>query len=110
MHTNADFPPANPVEVQPYTIDFINDLPTGQFVLGAAVTISLFQGTDPSPNSHIVGSPQITANPAGVNTMILQRVGGLLAGNIYSLNMVATTSVGFEIELYALIPCVAVYS
>jgi hypothetical protein len=110
VHCGVDFPVANPADFGPYTIQFDNDLPTGEFVNGVTVTMTLFDGTDPNPNSHLIGSPQITPNLAGVNTWVLQRVGGLLAGNIYSINMVATSNQGFTMELYALIPCEPVYS
>jgi hypothetical protein len=110
LHCGADFPVANPSDFQPYTLDFVNDLPVGQYVQNAVVTMTLFDGTDPNPNSHVIGSPQVTPNGAGINTMVLQRVGGMLAGNIYSINMVATSNQGFTMELYALIPCEAVFS
>ena len=101
MHTNADFPPANPNETQPYSIDFINDLPVGQTIIGANVTLTTYQGTDSNPSSHLIGSTPSQI----ISTIVTQIIGNLVAGNIYSLNIVAISSNGFTYELYAFIPC-----
>jgi hypothetical protein len=76
-------------------------------VTSATATLTLFQGTDPNPSSHLIGVAFLTP---GQPTFASQIVGNLLAGNIYSLNIVAVSSAGFPVELYALIPCEAVYS
>jgi hypothetical protein len=107
VHSGADFPVANPAEQNPYTQDFINDLPVGQSVVSAAATLTVIQGTDPNPSSHLKGPAFLTP---GQPTFVSQIVGGLVAGNIYSLNMIAVSSAGFPVELYSLIPCEAVYT
>lgn len=107
MHTGIDFPVCNPADTQPFTIDFLNDLPTGELVVAATVTLTVFQGTDANPSVHIIGTVPSAITSGRFVSQILQ---GLIAGNIYSLNMIATTTSGYTIELYALLPCAAVYS
>ena len=106
-HTQQDFPVCNTSDNQPYSIDFVNDVQTqnGEVVQSAVVTITLFSGDDPNPDSHRQGSYAITDG-----TIVTQVISGLLPNNIYSLNIVATTSLNYQVELYALIPCAAVYS
>lgn len=105
MHCNMDFPPANPADDNVYTIDFINEWADGITISNASATLTVFQGTDASPSSHLVGPAFITAP-----TFASQQIRGLVAGNIYSLNIIAVSSDGFQYELYALLPCQAVYS
>lgn len=77
----------------------VNDLPVGQTVSAATVTLTVYQGTDSNPSSHLYGTPEIQG------TMVVQNVGNLVAGNIYSFNVSATSSGGYTYELYSFIPC-----
>jgi hypothetical protein len=90
-----------------YTLDLINDLPEGQTVVSATADLTVLEGTDPSPATHLIGPAFLTPSQP---TFVSQQIRGLLAGNIYSLNVVAVSSAGFTVELYAFIPCLAVAS
>ncbi len=70
------------------------------------MTLTVFSGDDPDPMSHVVGSYFISLD---TNTGVTQVIRNLVAGSVYSLNIVAVSSTGFTVELYALIPCEAVY-
>lgn len=90
--------------MQPYSVDFVNDLQNNESVVSAVVTLSVFSGTDPNPQSHIVGTYAINGT-----SIVTQVVGGLLPNVVYIFNIVATTSLNYTVDLYALIPCAAVY-
>jgi hypothetical protein len=100
-----DFPVCNTADNQPYSIDFIQDVQNGETVTSAVVTLTLFSGTDPNPNGHIQGSYALNNS-----TIVTVPIAGLLPNNVYSLNITATTSLNYQVELYALIPCSPVYS
>lgn len=104
MYAGTDFPPATPADDQPYTIDFINDLQTGETITSATVTLLLEQGVDPDPSSHLPSSYFITNG-----TMVSQRVRGLIAGNIYTLSITANGSLGFSDNLFSRIAVQAVF-
>lgn len=100
-----DFPVCNTADNQPYSIDFINDVQTGETVVSATVSLTLFSGVDSNPNGHLQGTYTINNN-----TIVTQPIAGLLPNNVYSLNISAFTSLAYTVELYALIPCAPVYS
>ena len=104
-HTQQDFPVCNTADNQPYSIDFVNDVQNGETVASAIITLTLFSGVDSNPNGHIQGSSAISGG-----TIVTVPIAGLLPNNVYSLNIVATTSLNYQVELYALIPCSPVYS
>lgn len=66
------------------------------------MTLTVRTGTDASPSSHLIGSYSIDG------TSVVQRINGLVAGNVYTLLMVATTSTGESLSLFSHIPCEAV--
>lgn len=103
MHTGRDYDPSDPGENEVYAIDFVNDLPTGSTIAGATVALTVQTGSDPSPSSHLIGGYFV------VGTVVSQQISGLLAGNVYTLQIVITTSGGGSISLWAHIPCEAVY-
>ena len=100
-----DFPVCNTADNQPYSIDFINDVQTGETVVSATVSLTLFSGVDSNPTGHLQGTYTINNN-----TIVTQPISGLLPNNVYSLNISAFTSLAYTVELYALIPCAPVYS
>lgn len=104
MYIGTDWPPATPYDDQIYTIDFINDLNTGEIVSSAVVSFTLDQGADADPSSHVIGSYTITDD-----TLVGQRIRGLIAGNVYNLSITAVTNLGMQIELNAYLPCQAVF-
>ena len=68
------------------TSDTLTGMPT--------VTASVFSGTDPSPQSILVGSPSLSSN----NMQILQRISGGIPGNAYILSFKCGTAQGNTIE------------
>lgn len=108
MHCGADFPPVNPgaLDAGPYSIDFVNDVPSGVTISTALVTISVLQGTDSNPMNLIAGS-----NPSQIQgTIVTQLLRNFQSGNIYIFSIDAVGTDGNSYNLYAYIPCLAVYS
>lgn len=103
-YTGTDWPAASPPVDEIYTIDFINQLRAGETVTGATISLTVSQGTDTDPASHVIGSYTITGG-----RYIGQRVRGIAAGNIYNLSITAVTSLGFTPELNAYIVCQAIF-
>lgn len=108
-----DFDVADPGEDEFYGIDFVNDMPStggvADTISAATVTLIVKIGPDPSPSSHLIGSYIILDGPGGNPTVVAQRIRGLLAGNIYTLQIVVVTSGGSNVSLWANIPCEPVY-
>ncbi len=72
-------------ETQPYVVNFSDRLQFGESINGAAVTISVFSGTDPSPASMLLGTASYDAY--GNVTQVL--TGGLV-GVIYNVVFTVT--------------------
>lgn len=72
-------------ETQPYVVNFSDRLQFGESINGAAVAVSVFSGTDPSPSSMISGTASYDAN--GNVTQVL--TGGLV-GVIYNIVFIVT--------------------
>lgn len=68
------------------TFAYANELQAGESIASAAITCTVLSGTDPSPASMLVGSPQIS----GSN--VLQNFSGGVDGVTYTLRCVATMS------------------
>ena len=64
----------------PYTVNFSDRLQAGEGINGAAVAVSVFSGTDPSPSSMLVGTA--TYDAYGNVTQIL--TGGVV-GTLYNI-------------------------
>ncbi len=71
-------------------LDLTSDTLTGS----PTVTVSVLQGTDPSPQSILVGSPSISTN----SMQVLQRVSGGVPGTAYILSFKCGTAQGNTIE------------
>ena len=99
MYVGADYSPADNPENELYGLDFVNDLPVGDSITGGVVNLTLYSGTDPSPSSHLAGGFSVNG------TAVVQRIRGLIAGNIYTFNVVVSTQQGNNISLFAHIPC-----
>ena len=74
-------------------MDFISRLGVGEIILTAAVTCSVYSGTDPSPSSMISGSATVNG------TVVEQSVTGGVLGTIYELLYTVTTSANQILEL-----------
>lgn len=107
MYVGRDFDPANPTESEVYSLDFVNELSTGETIsLVTSVTMTVFRGTDPNPGGHLSGAPSV------LGTVVSQRVGGALApgGNLlsdvtYTIAFTITTSLSNVLTLFSRIPC-----
>jgi len=94
----------DPGETQPYSIDFSNQLATGDSIVTATSSLVADQGIDRSAFSWLVGSPSING------TIVSQVIGGampngLQPGVVYRLTFVITTASGRTLSDYGLIPC-----
>lgn len=73
-------------EVLPISVKFSDLLQFGESITGASCAASVFSGTDPTPQNIVSGSTTITA------TTVTQTITGGLAGNIYTLAFIVTTT------------------
>ncbi len=100
MYVGRDFDPANPTEDEIYSLDFVNELSTGETLTSVySVTFTVFQGTDADPSSHLSGSASI------VGTVVSQRVAYLTSGVTYTLAFTVLTSLNNYITLFSRIAC-----
>jgi hypothetical protein len=91
----SNFPPTDPTETRNLTFDFSGGLATGETIVGIPVwTIDVYDGVDATPNSRLIGSPQIAGNLAE------QLVGTCLAGVRYSLTAKAVTTTGQHLTAF----------
>lgn len=109
MYVGRDFDPANPTESQVYSMDFTNDLQSGEAINTAAIALTVFQGTDSNPSLHLAGNPSISG------AVVSQRVGGsgapggnLVAGVTYTIAYTITTTLTNTLTLYSRIACRAI--
>ena len=93
MYAGRDYSPAEQVESQIYGFDLVNDLDPGEFLTGATWSLTVVQGVDPTPGSHLI-SPPVLLIPTGstIVTATQQRIAGLLPDVLYLVRAVCTTS------------------
>lgn len=84
-----------------FSFNYSPILATGETIDTASCTIQVKDGSDPSPNSIMVGSPAISGS------VVVQRISGGLNGVTYRLEMTVTTSLT---NVYTLVGDLAVYS
>ena len=106
MRLSSDFPSVEPTMIGNYSIDFKNNIPPSVTIQTATWTLTLHPTAsstevDPAPSSHLLGGPVIE------NTVVLQRIGGLMDGNIYLVVVTASLSDGEVIPLWCYLPCAA---
>lgn len=105
MYLGSDMSPADPGESNGYTLDWINDIPDGQTIVSIdSVSLTVRDGTDPDPSSHLIGPAILIPDTQGY-----QVIRGLLAGNVYTLQMMGVTSGGLQVSIWTHIPCEEVY-
>jgi hypothetical protein len=73
-------------ENEQFTFDYSPVLGTTETISSATCTVTVKEGTDPTPSAIKVGSPVISGS------QVAQRISGGLDGVIYRLEMTATTS------------------
>lgn len=79
------FPAKAVGETQPYVVNFSDRLQFGEAINGAAVTVTVFSGTDPNPTSLLSGSA--TFDSSGNVTQVL--TAGVV-GVVYNIAYVVT--------------------
>lgn len=103
MPRGNDFSPVDPTETVTNTWDFGPWLSVGATLSAPATTCTLLSGTDATPGSRLIGTPQVTASPSTkiAGQAVLQQVSTMQAGALYELTCTATTSDGQVLTLYA---------
>ena len=109
MPNAGDYLPySTPGEVQPYSIDFGGQLPTGDAIVSVVGTLVVaeqarlgFGGSDPNPAANLVGSASF------FGTVCTQTVGPLQANVVYRLTFSVVTTAGRTLINYAHICCLA---
>lgn len=94
----------DPGETQPYSIDFANQLATGNSIASTTSSLAAEQGIDRNASSWLVGSPTISG------TVVSQVIGGampngLQPGVVYRLTFTITTASVRTLSDYGFIPC-----
>ncbi len=103
MYVGRDFDPANTTESEVYSLDFTNELGSGETLMSVTATaLTVLQGTDADPSSHLSGSSSISGS------IVSQRVANLTVGVTYTLAFTALTSASNYITLYSRIACLSV--
>lgn len=102
MYAGRDYSPAEQAESQVYGFDLVNDLDAGETLTAATWSLTVIQGTDGSPSSHLIGGPTLVT-PAGTTaqTATQQRIAGLLPDVLYLVRAVCTTSAGNTKSLWS---------
>ncbi len=95
MYVGRDFSPSDVGENEIYSLDFVNDLQSGETITAVTFTMTVAQGVDATPSARLNGSPGWT----GTRTM--QRCSGMLGGVTYTLQAVVTTSLGNTLSLFS---------
>jgi len=72
-------------ELQPYTVNFSDRLQFGEVINGAAVSVSVFTGTDATPSAMISGTASYDAYGN-----VTQTLTGGVAGVIYNIVFAVT--------------------
>lgn len=100
MYVGRDFDPANATESEVYSLDFVNELASGESLSSVtSVTLTVFQGTDADPSSHLSGSASITG------TIVSQRLVTLTSGVTYTLSFTVLTTQTNTITLFSRVAC-----
>jgi hypothetical protein len=83
-------------------LDFVNDLDDGEFLTSSTWFLTVIQGVDATPSSHLSGTASLVT-PAGTTriTATQQRITGLLANVTYTAEAVVITSLGNTKSLWA---------
>lgn len=112
MKVDRDFEVITPSETRDVGFDFSNDVADGETIVSATFTIerkSTDDGAteDASPDSRKSGPPDVEDSEITELTGVVavQRVTGMVAGNVYRIVCRATTTNGQVLELFGVIPC-----
>lgn len=107
MLLSAVFDPVAPIERVPFSIDFSNQLPSGDTLTGTPqATLTVYLGDDPRERYLFVNDPNASAllwgSPAINGAVVTQWVGpGFVADAVYQLTLTATTAAGATFSISA---------
>lgn len=102
---NKDFPATEPSALATYSVNFAPFIPPSARLVSAPWTLGIHAiepgaAPDAAPQSRFVGAAQIENN-----TIAVQRIGNLLAGNDYLVSVTGTMSDGEVVILWTVLPC-----
>ena len=100
MYIGADYSAIDPTETAAFSMDFTNDLGSGETINTATWTCVDITGLDTSASSRLIGSATTTGS------IVTQRVGTCLAGSIYRLTATIVTSASQTLSLWSHVACV----
>jgi hypothetical protein len=103
MYAGKDFSPADQVESEIYSFDFVKDCASGETIASATWTCQVAddsEGTDGSASSRVSGSS------SNDGTVTSQRIVGLRQGVKYVLQAVVVTNQSNTRSLWAHVECV----
>ena len=86
MTTRAQLPPKLVAETKLYTFDFTSELPVGETIVAASVSVTTYSGTDTSPNAMISGAEVISG------AQVTQLLSGGTLGVLYYVTCTVTLS------------------
>jgi hypothetical protein len=100
-----DFDTIEPGSELDYTIGFDGNIPSGVTIDAASWSLAVRYVApgytlDPSPSDRLLGAPTI------VDTLTIQRISNLYAGNTYLVTATATLSDGEVVILWCTLSCV----
>ena len=103
MYAGRDFDTSDTGEVEWYGFDYGAILAAGETIVSVVWTCAVETGTDASPMTHLSGSPVIEASQQtlAAASATIQLVSGLIPGNLYRLQAMATTSLGQMLSLWS---------
>jgi hypothetical protein len=75
-------------ESELFTFDFSEVLVSGETIIGANCSVSVMNGTDPTPNNILISSPLVST------PTVAQRIDNGVADTVYRIAMTIDTSAG----------------
>jgi hypothetical protein len=100
-HATTDFSACGAGEIVTLAIGFSARLASGESLSTATCAISVYSGSDASPQSRLLAGPSISGAQVGF------LFGNGVAGATYEILVVVTTSAGQTLECYAYQPVTA---
>jgi hypothetical protein len=111
MRVSRDFGHTTPEEVRDLGFDYRNDVARGETLVSAEFEIRLIstdpgKTADPEPNARKLDDADIEDAEDGMaNIVAVQRVHGMMDGNLYNIVCRATTTNGQVLELNGHLRC-----
>lgn len=114
LRNGPQFDNIDPGEIDVFTIEFTEDLLSGRVAVNPTFncyTINTDPGAtvDSSPSSRLIGLSNISYRSFAISgaprTFVNQRIGNMVAGNLYSLVATLKTSDNSVLQRYAKVYC-----